>query len=98
MVGHIDDDGVVVFKPLDDGIHDGVVVKNGIVIVGQHAQFLFLQLRTLIVFGGEVTSVGRKPCAIIHMLPFQVKYNQVVLLVLRLQTVIVVEQSIVIAE
>ena len=37
MVGNIDHDGLALFEALHDLIHDGVVIEDGVVIVGQDA-------------------------------------------------------------
>ena len=57
MVGHVDDDGILLGISLDDLRHNGIIVEGGIVVMTQHLALLVGQLRTLVL----VTACPKTP-------------------------------------
>ena len=75
VVGHIDDDGILVVKAVADSVDDGVVIEHGVVIVAHHLALLGRELRTpfLIVRRIEVGALVGIAVAIGHMLTQEVE-------------------------
>src|SRR3712207_1061091 len=70
MVGHVDNDGFLVLKTLDDLVYNGVIVKTSVVVLAQHLALLMGQLGAfvLITAGPEVSTITRIALLIVDML------------------------------
>lgn len=60
VVGHVDDDRILVLKPFDNLIYDRVVVKHSIIVVCEHEPLFLDEVRPLfaIVVGLEMMPVA----------------------------------------
>ncbi len=98
MVGHVDDDGILLLESLHDLGHDRVVVEGGVVVMAQHlalgiGQFWALVLVTACPEPGLLLAVA---LLVVHVLSHQVEDGEVVLLLEVLQTVVIIlQQSVV---
>ena len=96
MVGHIDDEGVLVGKLLSDGCHDGVVVEDGVIVVGHDEPLLRRQVRTVVHRSPQVLARFLGIAGLVNQVrSHQMEDDQVVLLVLALQTVVLLEHAFV---
>ena len=100
MVGHVDDDGVLLGIVLHNLRHDRVVVKGGVVVMAQHLALLVGQLWALVLvtarpeMGLTVLVAG----LVIHVLTHQVEDGEIILTVgfsFLQSVVIVLQQSVV---
>ena len=97
MVGNIDHDGLALFEALHDLIHDGVVIEDGVVIVGQDAALPRVEVGfdVYVIVALEMFAVFRTALSVDHMLANEVEDGEVMVTLLRLQLVIVFEQALV---
>ena len=100
MVGHVDDDGVLLGIALHNLRHDRVVVKGGVVVMAQHLALLVGQLRALVLVTAspEMCLTVLVAGLVIHVLTHQVEDGKIILTVgfnFLQSVVIVLQQSVV---
>ena len=78
VVGHVDDDGILLLEAANDLVDDGVVVESGIVVPHQLLLPVRRHLRAvlLIVVGREVGLLLRVARVVVHVLPQEVEDDQ----------------------
>ena len=95
VVRRIEHDSLLLLKTADNLIHDGIVIKQGVIVISQPLALFGIEFRTIIVVASPAHFRFRTTGAVVHVLSFQMEDDEVVVGILGFQPIIVTQQSLV---